>query len=219
MLKITKITKTTALIIICISTNMFSQMQNEFYVDDAEKIDIVTLNFCVDKDGKTMQVKVVPEKTTYKNLENIGRITDYLKGAEYNPESSLSNNCQDLSFSFINQKYQDKHLDASKFALCEKLKIGIFHYDNILFADTEIERTNDIQIEKTSKDIFKYKIEWPEPNKYILTYLEVSDSQYNYLLGEKISVEIIDVMENGEYVYKSEFLNRTFITGIMRKIK
>lgn len=219
MLKIKRIRKIAILITICTSTNIFSQIQNEFYVNDAKKIDIVTLNFCVDKDGKTKQVKVVPEKTTYKNLENIGKITEYLKGAEYDSKSSFSNKCQDLSFSFINQKYQDKHLDSSEFRLCEKLKTGIFRYDNVLYADTEIERTNDIQIEKTAKDTFIYKIEWPEPNKYILTYLEVSDDQYSYLVGEKINVEIIDVMENGEYVYKSELLNRTFISGTMKKVK
>ncbi len=219
MLKYTRIKEIVFLITICFTTNSFSQIENEFYVDDAKKVDIVTLNFCVGKDGKTTQVKVVPEKTTYNNLENIGKIIEYLKSAEYDPENSFSNNCHDLSFGFINQKYQDKHLNSSEFELCEKLKTGSFQYDNPLYADTVIERNNDIQIEKTAKDIFKYKIEWPQPNKYILTYSETSDPQYNYLLGEKINVEIIDVMENGEYVYKSELLNRIFVTGTIRKIK
>ncbi len=56
-----------------------------------------------------------------------------------------------------------------------------------------------------------------KPNFYILTYLEVSKEEYKYLLGEKINVEIIKVIDANTYVYKSNLLNRTFIIGVMKK--
>ncbi len=193
------------------------KIQQQFYVDDVDVVEFVTLNYCIDKNGKTKQVTVVPEKTSYKNSENIKAIVKYRKNIIQLPDSKLRNNCYDYTFNFVNKKYQNIHLDVNKYSNCERFKQGIFKYKSLVYPNTTIERTKDFQIERDDKWFAKYKIEWETPTKYILTYLEVSDEQSKYLLGEKIYVEIIDILENGDYVYKSNLLNRTFNFGVISK--
>lgn len=197
---------------------MNAQVQDEFFVNDVDNIDLLTVNFCVDNYGKTSSVTVIPEKTTYKNQENIKKVVEYRKSIEYYPNSKLRNNCYDYIFKFINSKFKDKKLDNSKISKCLEFKSGTFKYNDGSYSDIIIERDEKFQIEKNQSDFSKYKIEWTDETNYILTYLEVSNKNLDSLIGEKIYVEIIDILEDGSYVYKSNLLNRTLITGIIKRI-
>ena len=202
-----------------ISTINYSQVKKTFYVDDVKTIDYVTVNFCVDNNAKISEVTVLPEKTTYINKDNILQLIEYLKGIQYHSDSKLKNNCYDSTFEFINSKYEFKKLDESDFEKCENLKIGEFKYMHILYPDTKIYRTENSQFEKDNESIFEYQIEWKSPNEYSLIYSYVPEKKYEYLLGETINVEIIDIINNDCYVYRSNLLDRTILTGVIKKIK
>ena len=51
-----------------------------------------------------------------------------------------------------------------------------------------------------------------------MTYLKVSKPEYEYLIGQKIDIKIIDVLENGNYVYYSNLSDRTYGFGEMEKL-
>jgi len=196
-----------------------AQVQDEFFVDDANNIEILTVNFCVDNFGKTSSVTVIPEKTTYKNQENIQKVVEYRKGIEYYPDSKLRNNCYDYIFKFINPKFKDKKLDSSKISKCLEFRSGTFKYNDGSYSDVIIERDDEFQLEKSQDDVSKYKIDWIDETNYTLTYLEVSNRKLDYLIGQKIYVEIIEILDDDSYVYKSNLLDRTLITGIIKRIK
>ncbi|AXB55985.1 hypothetical protein [Flavobacterium fluviale] len=198
--------------------NINAQIQDEFFVDDVKTIDILTVNFCVDNLGKTSSVVVIPEKTTYENQQNIAKVVEYQKNIEYYPDSKLRNKCFDFIFKFINSKFENKKLEKSKFSKCKEFKNGTFKYNDGSYLDIIIERDDKFQIEKSPTDFSKYQIEWTDDTNYVLTYLELSNKKLEYLIGEKIYVEIIDILEDGSYVYKSNLLDRTLITGIIKRI-
>lgn len=204
-------------IFLLISLNINAQIQQEFYVADANNIEFLTVNFCVDNSGKTSSVTIIPEKTTYRNQENINKVVEYRKSIEYFPDSKLRNNCYDYTFRFLNTRLENIKLDSLKTSKCELFKNGTFKYSDEIYSNTIIERNNEFQIEKDEANIFKYKIDWINNSNYILTYLEVSDRKFDYLIGEKIYVEIIDILEDGSYIYRSNLLDRTVITGIIKK--
>ncbi len=201
-----------------ISLNSNAQIQQEFYVDDATNVELLTVNFCIDNIGKTSSVTIIPEKTTYKNQENIRQVVEYRKSIEYYPDSKLRNNCYDYTFRFINKKFENKKLDSLKIPQCELFRNGTFKYDDGSNSGITIERNNETQIEKDKNKTSKYKIEWTNDTNYILTFIEVSDKQSEYLIGEKIYVEIIEILENESYVYRSNLLDRTIVTGIIKRI-
>jgi len=196
-----------------------TKIQQTYYFNDVDVVEFLTLNFCVDDNGNTKKVAIVPEKTSYKNEKNIKSIIEIRQNLKQDSNSKLKNNCFDYTYEFVNSKYENKHLDESKHKDYENLKEGFFKYNSIVNPNIIIERNKDIQIEKSDKWIAKYKIEWPNEKEYILTYLEINDDRHKYLIGEKIYVEIIDILENGDYVYKSNLLDRTFNVGVISKIK
>lgn len=199
--------------------NCFCQMTTEFYVEGINDIKYLTLNFCVDSLGKTTDVEIITDKTTIQDSSIINQIVKYRKGIEYYPDTKLKNNCHDQTFSFINKEFENSHIEESDFYKLDNFKIGIYKYHDINYKNTIITRTENIQIEETNGEVYKYKIEWPKPNQYILTYIEVGKKEHEYLLGEKIYVEIIKQIDSQTYVYRSNLLNKIIITGIIVKNK
>ena len=214
-----KMNKILLILTLLTSTINYSQVQKKFYVEDVKTVDYVTVNFCVNNDARISEVTIIEEKTTYENKEVISQLIEYLKGIQYHSDSKLKNNCYDSTFDFINSKYEFKTLDKTEFDKCENLKTGEFKYMNILYPETTIYRTEKLQIENDKESIFEYKIEWNSPNEYSLIYSKVPEKKYEYLLGETINVEIIDILDNNSYVYRSNLLNRTILTGVIKKIK
>lgn len=203
------------LIILLFSIKIYSQQ--EFYVDDAKTIDYVTINFCVDSIGRTSSVKLIPEKTSYKNLNIINSIIENQKTINYTRESLLKNQCFDYTYRFINTKYKSKSLSEADCKKCIKFQEGKFKYLDIVFPDVIIDRSKNIQIEINGDEVSKYNIQWISPCKYVLIFTEVADKRFDYLIGEKIDIEIIDILDNDTYLYKSNLLERTIITGLIRR--
>ncbi len=195
-----------------------AQIETKFYKNDVKTVEYLTVNFCVDSLGKTSSVKIIKNKTTYKNKEFIEEVVAYRKGIEYYPDTTLKNNCYDQTFEFINPKYENKRLSSAQCKNCEIFKKGRYSYINPLYKDVQIIRKKRKQIEKTKNSKFTYKIEWVTNCEYNLTYLKISEEKYKYLLGEVINVKIIDVLENGNYVYESNLLDRTILIGEMKKL-
>ena len=205
-------------LLLLLSLNINAQIQQEFYVDDATNVELLTVNFCIDSIGKTSSVTIIPEKTTYKNQENIRKVVEYRKNIEYYPDSKLRNNCYDYTFRFIDRKFENKKLDSLKIPKCKLFRNGTFKYNDGINLETIIDRINETQIEKSNDETSKYKIDWTNDTNYILTYIEVSTKESEYLLGEKIYVEIIEILDDESYVYKSNLLDRTIVTGIIKRI-
>ena len=204
--------------ILIISCNKQERKTTELFVSDVESIECLTINFCVNEYGKTENVNIIPEKTTYKNQNRIKEIIEKNKKIVYSTESRLNGNCNKFTYRFINKKYENKIITETECQNFGIFKIGTFKYSNNLYPNTIITRTQNRQIEKNGNSEFIYSINWKSPCEYNLTYESVSEEKFEYLLGETINVKIIDILKNGDYVYKSNLLNRTIITGVMKKI-
>lgn len=199
---------------------MFGQVQKTFFVQDVKDIDYVTVNFCVDRDAKISEVKIIKEKTTYENEQNIEQLRQYLLGIQYYSDSKLKNNCYNSTFEFINSNYENKRLNESECSACEQFKTGKYQYKQVLYKETKIIRKRKIQREilKEGKQI--YFINWISDCHYALTYKKMTEPRFKHLIGKEIDVQIIDVLKDGSYVYKSKSnFDDKVNYGIMKKVK
>jgi hypothetical protein len=204
------------LIFILQSSLTFSQIQQYFFVDDVEVVEYLYVKICIGENGETTSVTEIPERTTYKNKEVIQQIIDYRKGIDFLKGSKYSNKCFDYPFTIVNSKYQS--LEMTNTDCITEFGKGKYRYINPEYQDVKIKRRKRKQIEKTKDSKSVYKIEWISPCNYVLTYLKVSKPEYEYLIGQKIDVKIIDVLENGNYVYYSNLSDRTYGFGEMKKL-
>ena len=194
---------------------MFSN-STSFFVDDIEVVENLWVEICIGENGETISVKEIPERTTYKNKEIIQQIIDYRKGIDFLPSTKYKNSCFDYPFNIVNSKYESLEMTTAN---CEKVfGRGEFRYTNPDYEDVIIKRSKRKQIEKTKDLNFVYEIEWISSCNYVLTYTQVSKPEYEYLIGQKIDVKIIDVLENGNYVYYSNLSDRTYLFGEMKKL-
>lgn len=200
---------------VLLSSILFSQ--NNFFVDDVEYINYVTINFCVDSSGKTENIKINKEFTDYKNEEIISLIISEVQELNVNETSKL-NKCFEEIYTFINEELQFSKVKENQYKNLERFKKGDFIYWSPKYRNTSIERYSNKQIENAKESKSEYQINWVKPNFYNLKILKVRDSTFNYLIGETIDVEIIKVIDINSYVYKST-LNGQEIYGIIEKIK
>lgn len=198
--------------------NTFAQIETNFYVNDVQYIEYLTVNFCVDSIGNTTTVSIIPEKTTYKNDSLINEIIDYRKSIVYGKDSKIRNNCNIQTFYLINSELKNCHLKEKEFAVLENFKTGKFKYEDPNFKNVIINRTTSYQFEVEGEEVFKYTINWLNPNIYILTFIDVSKEEYKYLIGEKIEVEIIKVISADSYIYKSNLKGSVIPAGIINKM-
>jgi len=101
-----------------------------------------------------------------------------------------------LSLSFFSCYAQSKD--------CSKFKTGTFKYINSDKLGTIITRNDSIQIETNTKRGVEMtgKIKWLSDCKYKLTYIKISNSDYNRLLGTSFYVDITSVKDNA-YTFKA----------------
>ena len=196
--------KKIVLIALLVFSNTYGQVQKIFFVEDVKSVDYVTVNFCVNDEAKISEVTIVADKTTYKNEYNIEQLRQYLLGIQYYPDSKLKNNCYNSTFEYINSSYEKKSLNKDECNTCEKFKTGLYEYQHVLYKDTKIKRKRKVQSEifKGGKQI--YYIKWISNCHYILTYKKMTEPRLKHLIGKEIYIEIIDVLDNGSYVYRSK---------------
>ena len=208
------------IIALLVFTNSYGQVQKKFFVEDVKSVEYVTVNFCVNNEAKISEVTIIPNKTTYENEYNIEQLRQYLLGIEYYPDSKLKNNCYDSTFEFINNQYENKTLNETECNACEKFKTGIYKYKNVLYRDTKIKRRRRIQREIFEGGKQIYYIKWISNCHYVLTYKRMTEPRLKHLIGKEIDVKIIDVLDDGSYVYKSKanFEEKTDF-GVIMKIK
>ena len=207
-------------ILLLVTSSIYGQVQKKFFVEDVESLEYVTVKFCVDNEAKISEVTIVEEKTTYKNDYNIEQLRQYLLGIQYYEDSKLKNNCYDSTFEFINTKYEKKHLNEAECKACEKFESGLYRYKHVLYRDTKIKRKRKIQREVGKEDKQIYFIKWLNNCTYVLTYKRMSEQRLKHLIGKEIHVEIIDVLDNGDYLYRSKANFEDKVDyGVIRKVK
>lgn len=203
-----------------VSSTIYGQVQKKFFVEDVEGIEYVTVNFCVDNDAKISEVTIVKDKTTYENEYNIERLRQYLLGIQYYPDSKLKNNCYNSTFEFINYTYENKSLNESECKACEKFQAGFYEYKHVLYQNTKIKRKRKVQREIGKEDKQIYFIKWLNDCTYVLTYKRMTDPRFKHLIGKEIHVEIIDVLDNESYVYRSKAnFEEKVDYGIIKKVE
>ncbi|UNY99871.1 hypothetical protein MQE36_05860 [Zhouia spongiae] len=208
------------LLALLVFSNTFGQVQKKFFVEDVKSIEYVTVNFCVNDQAKISEVTIVADKTTYENEYNIEQLRQYLLGVQYYPDSKLKNNCYDSTFEFINSSYEKKSLNKNVCDACKKFQNGHYKYKHVLYKDTKIKRKRKVQREIGIEDKQIYYIKWLSDCTYVLTYKRMTEPRLKHLIGKEINVEIIDILDDGSYVYRSiaNFQEKTDY-GIIKKMK
>lgn len=86
---------------------------------------------------------------------------------------------------------------------CKCFRTGKYTYKEEPYELVQIKRTKKIQTEYNPKDnlTLKFKIEWIDSCEYVLTYLSVSESKYEYLIGTTIKTKIHRIISENEYTY------------------
>lgn len=197
-----------------------AQGQSQFFVDDVESIAYITVKVCVDTDAKVSSVAVVKDKTTYNNNTYTEYIKQSLMGITYFKSSNHKEYCYDRTYSFINSKYKKKKLNEADCNACKKFKKGVFKYAYIAFSDVRVERNHRVQKEIVPEGMSVFSIKWISNCSYILSYKRSSFPEREHLKDEEIYVDIIDVLDDTSYVYKTEasFRQGTHY-GIFKKIE
>lgn len=174
-----------------------------YFIDGVDIVDYVTLEICADSINGITNVKLIKEKTTHKNQSNIYQLVDYIKTFDYPKDGPLIGRCGNLTFSFINPEFENLKLNEKEIEQCSKFRIGNFSYHHINHLDTKIKRRKKTQKEISYKSRQIYSINWTSNSTYTLTYKRMSDDNLKTLIGEKIEVEILKLLDNDGYVYKS----------------
>ena len=174
-----------------------------YFIDGVDIVDYVTLEICADSINGITNVKLIKEKTTHKNQSNIDQLVDYIKTFNYPKDGPLIGRCGNLTFSFINPEFENLKLNEKEIEQCSKFRIGNFSYHHINHLDTKIKRRKKTQKEISYKSRQIYSINWTSNSTYTLTYKRMSDDNLKTLIGEKIEVEILKLLDNDGYVYKS----------------
>lgn len=197
--------------------NLFSQIQTDIYVPDVKTIEYVRVKYCVDSLANISKVNIIDNKTTYKNKKRIRELKEFLLGIQYYPDSKLKKNCYETTFQFINSKYENKfEIPDNKRSDCKSMKTGEFRYGDPIYGDTRIKRDFRIQRESNSNFYERYKVKWISECEYHLIYDKVNSKDKEYLKGESIKTQIIDVFPEG-YLYRSNLLDRSFHIGMILK--
>ena len=195
-----------------------TKIKRQYFTDDVKNVELLAVNYCVDNNGQISSVVINPEKTNYKNQEKINLAIENLKKIYYSEDSKLRNNCYDYIFVFANTKYENKKLDASKISKCDNLRTGTFKYSDGSFPEMTIIRDDKFQTEKNLHQTSTFRIEWSDNTNYSLTYVKGSNKRLDSLIGSKIYVEIIDILDDENYVYKATLLDKSIVIGILKKI-
>lgn len=194
--------KTFTLIFIIIIVTNYISAQNSYFVNDVKYVNDVEINFCVDSSGRIYNVKVNKDFTDYQNEEVIQEIVDQMKGLTLDAVEFF-NNCYDELFTFINDSLQISKVKEDDFKYLEKFRKGKFAYAAPRLSKIKIIRRKNKQIEKEEDGVYKYEINWISPNLYTLKYLKIGNKDLDHPIGETIEVEIIRIIDEYSYIYKS----------------
>ncbi|MGS2727985.1 hypothetical protein ACU8DI_15370 [Psychroserpens sp. BH13MA-6] len=200
-----------------ISYYSYSQISTRHFIDGVEIVDYVTFELCADSISGINQVKLIKEKTNHKVQANIDGIIDFLKNFDYPKNGPLVGRCGVLTFSLINPEFENIELTDTEKKECLKFRKGQYEYHHINHKSTKVKRGKRIQKEKSHRGNQIYKIFWTSDSTYDLVYYRMSDDKLKYLIGKKIKVEILKLIGDNGYVYRSTNPNGVTYYGALYK--
>ena len=174
-----------------------------YFIEGVEIVDYVTLEICADRINGINNVELIAKKTTHKNQANIDQLVNYIKSFDYPIDGPLIGRCGNLTFSFMNPEFENLKLNENEIEECSKFRLGNYSYHHINHQDTKIKRRKKSQKEISYKSRQIYSINWGSNSTYTLTYKRMSDDNLKTLIGEKIEVEIIKLLDKNGYIFKS----------------
>ncbi|WP_281765739.1 hypothetical protein [Neptunitalea lumnitzerae] len=197
-----------------------SQIQTNYFVDDVNTVDCAFFEFCVNDNAKITEVNLIENMSTYKNKETLQQLKDYLLSLEFHPDTKLKNACHNITFTFINSKYEHMQVASNANTPETQLLKGAFRYKNPYYQKTVIKRTKRIQKEKSKDDNQIYDIEWISNRQYNLIYKRMPSERLKKYIGESIKVDILEVFNDGSYVFRATNEHNDDITfGVIIKVK
>ncbi|GGI57488.1 hypothetical protein [Winogradskyella haliclonae] len=196
----------------------------QIFVDDVERVGIVTIDYCVDNSGKRYDININQEKSTYKDEGwQLGCLDHFKKGYLAYPQKMI-NECWQSVYYFVNSKYKTHELPKEDYVKCKAFHRGKFKYESPAFSDSVIKRRKKRQIE-TGENISGgrqvYKINWISDHEYTLDTRRMSLIKDKHKVGNFINVEIIEVINDNTYLYKAfikDKENDDIVFGLITKI-
>lgn len=192
------------------------------FVDDVEKVENVVITYKVDSIGKRYDVKIDSDLTTYHNVGwQKGCVEHFMNGELKYPMRMLNEEWRAVYY-FVNPKYKTSSLENEDIQRCKQFKKGEFKYVDAAYNQTRILRRRKRQIEKEGyKDQRQvYKIDWVADNKYVLTTLKLPLHKDKEKIGNRIEVEIIEILDDNSYLYRSSSTySDKLVFGVIKKVQ
>lgn len=210
--------KTILIFLVVLTGSLTAHASKTIFVNDVEVVEYLVLKICLDEDFKLRAISIDENKTSYENKEIINELIEERTNEGKFSKNLDEQNCYDFKYYLVNRKYQHLELKQSDYHKCRRLKKGKYTYIRPCFSeDVKIKRRRKIQIERDGKYRSKYRLNWVSPCEYNMFYIKVPE--YPRLEGQTLNVKIIDILENGDYVYRANFRGVVVSFGVMRKVK
>lgn len=195
---------------------------SQTFVDDVDRVAVVVIDYCVDKNGKRYNVAINQEKSTYKHEGwQQGTVVHFAKGKLIYP-MKMVNKCWQSVYYFVSSKYKTCQLPIEDRKICKTFHLGNFIYENPAFSKTLIKRRRKRQIEKGGLGgKQKYKIKWTDDHSYQLETIKMSLNKDKHKVGNLIDVEIIEILNDNTYLYKAYITNNDssdILFGLITKV-
>lgn len=154
-------------------------------------------------------LKTIPVYTTYhREVDSLGNVSVLTKT---NMLPIIFNYC------FINKDFENYQLTENEKKLILKyFKNGIFKY-NMPWKKNITKREGNKQYDYLDDYISEYYIDWYNDNRYTITLKTSNDPKYIDKIGKKYYVEIIKVLDNKSYLFRTTSEGNSF-TEIFTKI-
>ena len=193
------------IILLSIGFTAWSQdLKRYFFVPDAEHIDMVTVGFCVTDKGKLIPDEVVKEQSNYRGKVGLDLLATYLEEFRYAPDSKYNGSCWRAVFRFVNEKYLDASLSEEDCAYTKRFKEGTFYYQNYKPDEVVVECYGNFQKEYDSEYGQYFDVIWDSDCAYTMVFTKMEDKELQHLVGKEIYVEIIGIIDENTYIYKSD---------------
>ncbi len=200
---------------------VFNTSYSQIFVDDVERVETVVIEYKVDEKGKRYDVAINKEFTTYLDKDWQLGCLDHFNNATMRFSMKMANGEWKNAYYFVNSKYKIAKLSEKDKTRCNVFRKGTYTYESLLFNNTKIIRRKRKQIEKSpEKDQRQmYKIDWLDDHIYTLTALKLPLEKDQHKIGRVIRVEIIEILDDNTYLYKSSSEDTPkVIFGIIKKI-
>lgn len=199
-------------------------VKSQTFVKDIDRVAVVVIDYCVDKNGKRYNETINQEKTTYKDEGwKLGCLESFKKAQLVYP-MKMTNDCWQHVYHFVNEELKTRSLPKNEQKKCKTFHKGKYKYHSPAYSNTKIIRRKNKQIEKSpDKDQRQvYKINWIDDHIYTLRSLKLPLEKDKHKIGKVVYVEIIEIIDEDTYVYKSYFKNdpnnKSITFGIISKL-